>query len=132
MPNPVDIHVGKKVKYYRVLRNYSQQQLGARLGISFQQLQKYETGANRIGASRLWAIAQALEVPVAALFADMPESEGNPRPLDAGRDPLDDPHNAALLRSYGAIRNDRVRKALLDLAGTVARTETVSGPDPSR
>lgn len=68
MPHSTDIHVGRKVRETRIAKGMSQQQLGATLGVSFQQVQKYEKGSNRIGSSRLYAIAQTLEVPVSYLF----------------------------------------------------------------
>ena len=64
-PNPVDIHVGNRVRMYRTLKGLSQEKLGEALGLTFQQVQKYEKGLNRIGASRLWDISQVLETPIA-------------------------------------------------------------------
>ncbi|MEQ8440613.1 MAG: helix-turn-helix transcriptional regulator [Alphaproteobacteria bacterium] len=71
MPNPVDVHVGRRVREARAARGLSQEKLGNVLGISFQQVQKYEKGTNRIGSSRLWAIANALEVPITFFFDGM-------------------------------------------------------------
>ena len=68
MPHTVDVHVGKRIRHRRWMLGVTQQQLAERIGIKFQQVQKYETGANRVSASRLWDIAQALEVPVAFFF----------------------------------------------------------------
>lgn len=68
MPEPVDIHVGRRVREARSAKGLSQEKLGNLLGISFQQVQKYEKGTNRIGASRLWGLSNALEVPVAYFF----------------------------------------------------------------
>ncbi|MCG8548256.1 MAG: helix-turn-helix transcriptional regulator [Alphaproteobacteria bacterium] len=67
-PNPIDIHVGRRVRIRRVLCGLSQTALAEQLGLTFQQLQKYESGANRISASRLWQIAQILDVPIAWFF----------------------------------------------------------------
>merc|ERR1712173_401979 len=64
MTHPVDVHVGKRIRHRRWLVGMTQQQLAERVGIKFQQIQKYETGANRVSASRLWDIADALDVPV--------------------------------------------------------------------
>jgi transcriptional regulator with XRE-family HTH domain len=69
-PDPVDIHVGARVRLRRTLLGLSQEKLGAALGLTFQQVQKYERGANRIGASRLWQISRALDVPVSFFFDD--------------------------------------------------------------
>jgi len=73
-PHPVDVHVGQAVRWRRKLRGLSQQALARRLGLTFQQVQKYETGANRISASALHAIARTLEVPVAAFFEGLPDA----------------------------------------------------------
>jgi len=73
-PNPVDIHVGSRIRLRRMMISMSQEKLGERLGLTFQQVQKYEKGANRVGASRLYAISKILEVPVEFFFADMPEN----------------------------------------------------------
>lgn len=67
-PNPVDVHVGRRIRIRRVLSGLSQTALADRLGLTFQQLQKYESGANRVSASRLWQIAQILDVPIAWFF----------------------------------------------------------------
>jgi len=72
--HPVDVHVGRAVRWRRKVRGLSQQQLGERIGLTFQQVQKYESGANRISASALHAIAGALEVPVAFFFDGLPET----------------------------------------------------------
>ena len=68
MPHPTDIHVGRKVREARAAKGMSQEQLGKLLGVSFQQVQKYEKGTNRIGGSRLWDISQAVECPVSYFF----------------------------------------------------------------
>lgn len=73
-PNPVDVHVGARMRLRRTLLGLSQEQLGAAIGLTFQQIQKYERGANRIGASRLFDLAQVLDVPVSYFFDDMTDS----------------------------------------------------------
>jgi transcriptional regulator with XRE-family HTH domain len=75
--NPTDLHVGKRVRMYRVKAGISQTALGQHLGITFQQIQKYERGANRIGASRLQQICEMLKIPVALLFDELPGSKRN-------------------------------------------------------
>lgn len=81
-PHPVDAHVGQGVRSRRVLRGMTQSVLAEQIGLTFQQLQKYESGANRISASRLWEIAQILDVPVASFFdgleSDSPKGEVMP------------------------------------------------------
>lgn len=71
-PHPVDVHVGTRVRLRRTLAGMSQDKLGNALGLTFQQVQKYERGANRIGSSRLYQLSQILDVPVSFFFDDMP------------------------------------------------------------
>ena len=72
-PNPIDVHVGSRVRLRRTLLGMSQEKLGDALGLTFQQVQKYERGANRIGSSRLYKLSQILDVPVSFFFDDMPD-----------------------------------------------------------
>lgn len=81
MPHPTDVHVGRRVREARATKSMSQEQLGNILGVSFQQVQKYEKGTNRIGSSRLWDIARALDVPVSYFFEGIEEGGENDRPL---------------------------------------------------
>src|SRR4051812_6663875 len=74
-PNATDLHVGERIRMYRVKAGISQTDLGQHLGITFQQIQKYEKGLNRIGASRLQKISELLKIPVSSLFDDLPGSE---------------------------------------------------------
>lgn len=83
-PHPVDIHVGSRVRLRRILLGMSQDKLGKALKLTFQQVQKYERGANRIGSSRLYQLSQILDVPVSFFFDDMPEDI-------TGKIPSDDP-----------------------------------------
>jgi transcriptional regulator with XRE-family HTH domain len=71
-PNPVDIHVGSRVRFRRMLLGMSQEKLGERLGLTFQQVQKYEKGVNRIGASRLFDLSQVLQVPIQFFYEEAP------------------------------------------------------------
>ncbi|MEM7271107.1 MAG: helix-turn-helix transcriptional regulator [Pseudomonadota bacterium] len=73
-PNPVDVHVGSRLRLRRMIVGMSQEKLGEKLGLTFQQIQKYEKGLNRIGASRLFAISNILDAPVQYFFDDMPEA----------------------------------------------------------
>ena len=84
MTHPVDVHVGKRIRHRRWLVGMTQQQLAEQVGIKFQQIQKYETGANRVSASRLWDIADALEVPVSFFFEGIDAEQEAP---DARRAP---------------------------------------------
>ena len=81
-PDPVDRHVGGKLATFRKARGLSQSDLGGRLGLSFQQVQKYEAGANRISSSRLWAAASALGVQVGDFFSGLPSAPESTRRTD--------------------------------------------------
>jgi transcriptional regulator with XRE-family HTH domain len=117
MPHPVDVHVGKRIRHRRWLTGMTQQQLAEKVGIKFQQIQKYETGANRVSASRLWDIADSLDVDVSFFFEGLENedsereetSEGIPADLLGDKEALD------LVRSYYAIPENQ-RRRLFDLA----------------
>ena len=116
MTHPVDVHVGKRVRHRRWLTGMTQQQLAEQVGIKFQQIQKYETGANRVSASRLWDIADALDVPVSFFFEgldqehkDEAEKSMIPPDLMGDKEALD------LVRSYYAIPENQ-RRRLFELA----------------
>ena len=79
-PNPVDVHVGKKIRLRRQVLSFSQEKLGEMAGLTFQQIQKYEHGKNRISASRLWDISQILNVPITYFFSDMDEETRSQSP----------------------------------------------------
>lgn len=118
MTHPVDVHVGKRIRHRRWMVGRTQQQLAATVGIKFQQIQKYETGMNRVSASRLWDIGTALDVPVAYFFegigseeeaATSVSGEALPGDLLADREAME------LIRSYYAIPENQ-RRRLFDLA----------------
>ncbi len=116
MTHHVDVHVGKRVRHRRWLIGMTQQQLAQQVGIKFQQIQKYETGANRISASRLWDIAEALDVPVSFFFDGLEETQKSasdkksvPADLMGDKEALD------LVRSYYAIPENQ-RRRLFELA----------------
>ncbi|WP_108483059.1 helix-turn-helix domain-containing protein [Oceaniglobus ichthyenteri] len=117
MKHPVDVHVGKRVRHRRWMLGMTQQQLAQHVGIKFQQIQKYETGMNRVSASRLWDIASALDVPVAYFFEGMDEIEsGDSRaPGTVKGDILADKEALELVRSYYAIPENQ-RRRLFELA----------------
>ena len=118
MKHPVDVHVGKRVRHQRWTIGMTQQQLAERVGIKFQQIQKYETGMNRISASRLWDIADALEVPVAFFFEglDVGDEEAIMANGDARTsDILADKEALELVRSYYSIPENQ-RRRLFELA----------------
>lgn len=127
MPHKVDIHVGKRIRQRRWLTGMTQQKLAELVGIKFQQIQKYETGANRVSASRLWDIADALGVTVSFFFegmeaeADVAGTENEAAQTEGGKTssiPLDvmgDKEAMDLIRSYYAIPEDQ-RRRLFELA----------------
>jgi transcriptional regulator with XRE-family HTH domain len=115
MKHPVDVHVGKRVRHRRWMVGMTQQQLAEKVGIKFQQIQKYETGMNRVSASRLWDIAEALSVPVAFFFEGLGATEAEPAAAAVPGDILADKEALELVRSYYAIPENQ-RRRLFDLA----------------
>lgn len=111
MKHPVDAHVGKRIRHRRWMIGMTQQQLADKVGIKFQQIQKYETGMNRVSASRLHEIAAAMEVPVAFFFEGL---EGGESPA-ATSDLLGDKEALELVRAYYSIPEAQ-RRRLFDLA----------------
>ncbi len=129
-PNPVDIHVGSRVRLRRTVLGLSQEKLGEAIGLTFQQIQKYERGANRVGASRLYALSRVLDVPVAFFFEEMPpEISGKgakgmlglaETQVEFSADPLAKRETLELVRAYYRIKDPGVRKRLFDLAKSLA------------
>ena len=118
MKHPVDVHVGKRIRHRRWLVGMTQQQLAEKVGIKFQQIQKYETGMNRVSASRLWDIAAALSVPVSFFFEGLNDAEQAAAPEATADIPLDilkDKEALELVRSYYAIPETQ-RRRLFELA----------------
>jgi transcriptional regulator with XRE-family HTH domain len=115
MKHPVDVHVGKRVRHRRWMLGMTQQQLGERVGIKFQQVQKYETGMNRISASRLWEIAEALDTPISYFFEEIAQDSAA-APAAAKQDDVYASREALdLVKAYYAMPADQRRK-LFDLA----------------
>jgi len=126
-PNPIDIHVGSRVRLRRNMLGMSQEKLGESLGITFQQIQKYEKGTNRVGASRLQAIAAILGVPVAFFFEDAPghdQARTDGFAEDSSTSYIVDFLNSAeglqLNRAFVKISDARVRRKLVDLVKSLA------------
>ena len=117
MKHPVDVHVGKRVRHRRWMIGMTQQQLAEAAGIKFQQIKKYETGMNRVSASRLWDISDALDVPVAFFFEglDGAEESATGAAATAQGDMLVDKEALELVRSYYAIPENQ-RRRLFELA----------------
>lgn len=129
-PNPIDIHVGKRVRLRRTLLGMSQEKLGEALGLTFQQVQKYERGTNRIGSSRLYNLSQILGVPVSFFFDELhpdvadsgaPRGDGNiSRSVEP--DQLAKRETLEMVRAYYRIENPQVRKRIFELIKSLART----------
>ncbi len=115
MKHPVDIHVGKRIRHRRWMVGMTQQQLAEHVGIKFQQIQKYETGMNRVSASRLWDISEALEVPVSFFFEGLERKDGQSEQTGVPADLLSDKEALELVRSYYAIPENQ-RRRLFELA----------------
>ncbi len=134
-PNPIDIHVGSRVRLRRTLLGLSQEKLGGAIGLTFQQVQKYERGANRIGASRLFDLSRVLDVPVSFFFDDMPAeiaehgngTHGNKLAEGAcDADSMAKRETLELVRAYYAISEPTIRKRLFDLAKALAGETTAT------
>ena len=115
MKHPVDVHVGKRIRHRRWVVGTTQQQLAEKVGIKFQQIQKYETGMNRVSASRLWDIASALGVDISFFFEGLDGQKASDGAADMPSDLLSDREALELLRSYYAIPENQ-RRRLFDLA----------------
>src|SRR3954468_13810060 len=121
-PNPIDKHVGSRVRMRRMMLSMSQEKLGDSLGLTFQQVQKYEKGTNRIGASRVQQISQILQVPIAYLFEGAPDLQPNPTAneiaLDAPSpsyvsDFLATPDGLALVKAFARIKEVNLRRRIV-------------------
>ena len=131
-PRPVDVHVGSRLRQRRTLLGLSQEKLGEAVGLTFQQIQKYERGANRIGASRLFQLANVLDVSVAYFFDEMPGEVQKTRgdyaaPKDADKiedaqagDPMARRETLELVRAYYRIEDTKVRKRVFELTKSIA------------
>ena len=142
-PNPIDVHVGARVRLRRTLMGMSQEKLGEAIGLTFQQVQKYERGANRVGASRLFDLSRVLDVPVSFFFDDMPDgvSKQSPRLIGTGSveddgldmpsaDPMTKRETLELVRAYYKIRESRVRKRIFEMVkavGAASHAEVLGG-----
>jgi transcriptional regulator with XRE-family HTH domain len=136
-PSPIDVHVGSRIRLRRTLLGMSQERLGESLGLTFQQVQKYERGVNRVGASRLFDLSRVLDVPISFFFDDMPDSlassfgglssRRNGSTSD-GQDPFGDDtlsrrETLELVRAYYRITDPSVRKRVFDLIKSMGPAE---------
>ena len=137
-PSPIDVHVGPRILLRRTLLGMSQERLGEALGLTFQQVQKYERGVNRVGASRLFDLSRVLDVPISFFFDDMPESLTSAYGGSASRravgysdshdgfadDALNRRETLELVRAYYRINDPAVRKRVFDLIKSMGPVET--------
>ena len=124
-PHPVDVHVGSRLRMRRTLLGMSQGKVAAALGLTFQQLQKNERGANRIGSSRLYELSKILDVPVSFFFEEMDtDVESLKRTVtkepDAAPDPMAKRETLELVRAYYRIKNPAIRDKIRGLAKSMA------------
>jgi len=126
--SPVDLHVGTRIRIRRQLMNMSQERLGNSLGVTFQQVQKYERGTNRVGASRLWDISRVLDVPISFFydgrdndFEYTQAAEGDQMPIIY--DFINSSDGVALAKAVSKIKNKAVRRQILELARSLADTD---------
>ncbi len=136
-PSPIDVHVGTRIRLRRTLLGMSQERLGEALGLTFQQVQKYERGVNRVGASRLFDLSRVLDVPISFFFDDMPDSlatafGGQPSRRASGLPDLGDEFSddtlnrretLELVRAYYRITDPAVRKRVFDLIKSMGPAE---------
>lgn len=135
-PNPIDVHVGSRIRVRRMMIGLSQEKLAGGLGITFQQVQKYEKGTNRVGASRLQSIAGLLNVPISYFFAEgdnsllaKPTSVGD---VDVITTFLSSQQGLDLNKAFSKLENPKIRQRVLQLVTTIARNEEGSaGADES-
>jgi transcriptional regulator with XRE-family HTH domain len=138
-PNPIDVCVGARVRLRRNMLGLTQEQLGEAIGLTFQQVQKYERGANRIGASRLHELSRVLDVPISFFFDDTdpvraPATGGfaEPPAETFEADPLRKQETIELVRAYFSIEDAAVRRRLLDLAKALdAGSDALAGKPPA-
>ena len=138
-PNPTDKHVGSRVRMRRMMLGMSQEKLGDALGLTFQQVQKYEKGTNRIGASRLQHISQILQVPVSFFFEGAPEIPGQVTGLNETPSPayvsdfLATSDGLALTKAFISIPEGRLRRRIVDLVEEIAgERRSVKPPTAAR
>ncbi|HVQ70447.1 MAG TPA: helix-turn-helix domain-containing protein [Bradyrhizobium sp.] len=131
-PNPVDKYVGSRVRMRRIMLGMSQEKLGEALGLTFQQVQKYEKGTNRVGASRLQQISEILQVPVSFLFDGGPSGAVNGSAFAEGASPayvsdfLATSEGLALTRAFTRIADSKMRRSIVELVEQIASRD---GPD---
>jgi transcriptional regulator with XRE-family HTH domain len=139
-PNPIDVHVGSRVRYRRMIVGMSQEKLGERMNLTFQQIQKYEKGTNRIGASRLFQLSRILDVPVGYFFEDafpnsvQPASSPNglhePEQESYLLDFLNSREGLDLNRAFSKINDPKVRRRVIELVRALAEEKPEDKEEP--
>ena len=124
-PNPIDKHVGSRIRLRRQLLKISQERLGDELGVTFQQVQKYERGANRVGASRLYRLSQVLDVPVQFFFEGLLDPSAPTGMAESDQSPIiyefiQSADGVALAESFARIKDAKVRRRVLELVRSLA------------
>ena len=133
-PNPVDKYVGSRVRMRRIMLGMSQEKLGEALGLTFQQIQKYEKGTNRVGASRIQQISEVLQVPVSFLFEGGPSGSTTAEGYNDGGSPtyvsdfLATSEGLALTRAFTRISDAKLRRSIVDLVEQIAAHESADKP----
>ena len=126
-PNPVDKYVGSRVRMRRIMLGMSQEKLGEALGLTFQQVQKYEKGINRIGAGRLFEIARILDVPVDFFYDGVASASGGPPETSAPlMEFVSSAEGLALTRAFTRITDAKLRRSIVEMVEQIAARE---GPD---
>lgn len=125
-PNAIDVHVGSRIRMQRALKGMSQSTLAEGIGVTFQQVQKYEKGTNRVGSSRLQAIANILGVPAAAFFEEGPGGSPDPQQTDNGAGQeivqfLNSTEGLILNRAFVKISDAKIRRKFVDLVKVLAK-----------
>src|SRR5579884_3587969 len=135
MPHPVDVHVGKRLRLRRTILGLSQEAIGNAIGVTFQQVQKYERGVNRMGSSRLFEFSKILSVPVSYFFEDMDKAAPAPSHQGGGvaeapapayeHEKMSSRETLEMMRAYYRIQDTHIRKRLFDLIKALAEDKPV-------
>jgi transcriptional regulator with XRE-family HTH domain len=131
VPHPVDVHVGKRIRMRRLFLDMNQETLANALGLTFQQVQKYEGGANRVSASRLSAVADILGVPISFFFSDLRLDDETETPAEqVSRERMERPETIELIRLYYAIPDGNVRYQFLLMVKAIVATKAAKSQSP--
>ena len=126
-PTYADIQIGESIRAHRLIVGMTQGDLARKLGVSFQQVQKYEKGANRVGAGRLPQIARIFDIPISALFEANADTSPGKRTGAAPAKLIPDRNTLSLLTAFGGIGNRKIRYSLVDLANAIAKATPKTG-----